>query len=662
MVWPHNIQCSHKIKTVFMKKHLLLTLTLGCCMAAGAQTFEQDGLTYEVTSATTVRVTKAASPTAEPLTIDIKANVENDGTTYTVTSIGEGAFKYNKATKVTLPETLDSIYYDALGTSKIAEINLPSKLKYIGAYALRSTDISEIKIPASVKYLGGSAFFTCSKLKSVTFEGAPEEYGTSIFYHCAALTTVTLPNDMTVIPDKMFMSCDKLSTINIPSGLESIGEGSFYECKSLQNVEFPSTLEEIGDEAFLSCTGITSVSLPAALEDMGTSAFAKTSISSINLDANNTNFKLVDGVLYSKDGTILYLAPMKGKTSVSMPSNCIGINGGAFWGSEVETVTPSKKLLAIDDYAFCQSSLKSFSFPNTLTFIGEQAFASTKLTGELRLPENVPMVQDGTYAGITGITSVIIPSGVKYVYPHAFNGCTSLASVTCEGSTAPELVDVYEEYDNPFYNCAASTLNIPKGTTASYKKEYWSDYFTLKEGDKGVLVCESTSPVDGSMLTKKWFDAAVDLTFGEEVTVVKEHPEVYLRQGSEEVSPELSGKLLEPDDEWNVTRQSDKKTVRVWAADYDGYMMNYSCAPEDLFAFVIPAGIVKNAAGETNERIVVTVKGYDPSTGIAETELSTSDAKEAARFNISGVRIGKGQKGIAIVKMTDGTVKKVLVK
>ena len=75
MVWPHNIQCPHKIKTVFMKKHLLLTLTLGCCMAAGAQTFEQDGLTYEVTSATTVRVTKAASPTAEPLTIDIKANV-----------------------------------------------------------------------------------------------------------------------------------------------------------------------------------------------------------------------------------------------------------------------------------------------------------------------------------------------------------------------------------------------------------------------------------------------------------------------------------------------------------------------------------------------------------------------------------------------------------
>ncbi len=645
-----------------MKKHLLLALTLGCCMAAGAQTFEQDGLTYQVTSATTVRVTKAASPTAEPYTIDIKANVENDGTTYAVTSIGEGAFKYNKVTKVTLPETLDSIYYDGFGTSKLAEVTLPSKLKYIGSYAFRSTDITEIEIPASVKFVGGSAFFTCSKLKSVTFDGMPEELGKSIFYHCASLTTATLPKDMTEIPDKMFLSCDKLSEITLPSGLKVIGEAVFNGCKSLANVEFPSTLEEIGDEAFTSCSAITSINLPASLEELGVSAFAKTSISSISLDAANQDFKLVDGVLYSKDGSVLYLAPMKGKTSVSMPSNCIGINGGAFWGSEVETVTPSKKLLAIDDYAFCQSALKSFSFPNTLTFIGEQAFASTKLTGDLRLPENVTMVQDGTYAGITGITSVTIPSGVKQIYPHAFNGCTGVTAVTCEGSTAPSLEDVYEEYDNPFLKCAATTLNIPKGTTASYKKEYWNDYFTLKESDKGVLGVESTSPVDGSLLAKAFFDAAVDITFGENVTVVKQHPEVFLRQGSEEMDPELSGKLLEPDDEWNVTLQSDKKTVRVWAADYDGYLMNFSDSPEDIFAFVIPAGIVKNADGEMNERIVVRVLGYDPTSGIANTEISTSDAKEAARFNISGVRIGKAQKGIAIVKMADGTVKKVLVK
>lgn len=650
-------------KQHFMKRHLLLTLSLGCFIAAGAQTvFEKEGLTYEITSPTTVRVTKAQSPTAEPYAIDINDNVENDGKTYTVTSIGEEAFKWNKAVKVTLPESLDSIYYDAFASCKITEITLPSKLKYIGDYAFRSTNIGEIVIPASVKYVGGSAFFTCGSLRSVVFDGAPEECGKSVFYHCPTLTSVTLPDGMTEIPDKMFMSCDKLSSISLPSGLEIIGEGVFYGCTSLQNVDFPSTLQEIGEEAFYNCAGITSVNLPASLEDLEGSAFAKTSIESITLDSSNKNFKLVDGVLYSKDGSILYLAPMKGKTSVSMPSNCIGINGGAFWGSEVETVTPSKKLLAIDDYAFCQSALKSFDFPNTLTFIGEQAFASTQLTGDLRLPENVPMVQDGTYAGITGITSVTIPSGVEYVYAHAFNGCTNLASVTCEGSEAPVLEDVYDENDNPFLGCAATTLYIPKGSTASYKKEYWDDYFTLKEGDKGVLAYASTSPTDGSTFAKASFDAAVDITFSEEVTVVNQHPEVFLRKGSEELPPELSGKLLEPDDEWYVTRQSDKKTVRVWAADYDGYMMNFSCTPDDIFAFVIPAGIVKNTDGETNERIVIRVKGYDPSTGIADTEVSASDAKEAARFNISGVRIGNGQKGIAIIKMADGSVKKVLVK
>ena len=75
-----------------------------------------------------------------------------------------------------------------------------------------------------------------------------------------------------------------------------------------------------------------------------------------------------------------------------------------------------------------------------------------------------------------------------------------------------------------------------------------------------------------------------------------------------------------------------------------------------------PAGIVKNAAGDMNELILVRVNGYDPASGIANIDMSSKDATEAARFNISGVKIGKTQKGIAIIKMSDGSVKKVLVK
>ena len=164
------------------------------------------------------------------------------------------------------------------------------------------------------------------------------------------------------------------------------------------------------------------------------------------------------------------------------------------------------------------------------------------------------------------------------------------------------------------------------------------------------------------MFKGKYFDGAINITFAEEVTVVKEHPEVFLRKGNDKLDPVYSGNLLEPDDEWYVTRQSDKKTVRVWAADYDSYLQSFSGSPEDKFVFVIPAGIVKNAAGDMNELILVRVNGYDPASGIAHIDMSSTDAPDAARFNISGVKIGKTQKGIAIIKMSDGSVKKVLVK
>ncbi len=645
-----------------MKRNLFTTIALGCAFAASAQTiFTKDGLSFETTSPSTVSVQKADKAQAPLLTIDVPENVEYEGTTYKVTSIGEEAFMWSNAVKVTLPESIDSIYNSAFTSTDITTLTLPSKLTYIGDYAFKSSNLVNVEIPASVKYLGNGAFFTAKMLQTVKFDGNVEELGKSIFYHCTSLTKAILPDGMTEIADKMFMQCDKLTDINLPSKLEGIGEGAFYKCAALGNLTFPSTLKEIGEEAFLECPGITSISLPATLEELGASAFSKTSIASIKLDSNNKNFKLVNDVLYSKDYTLLYLIPMKGKTSVDLMSDCIGINGGAFWGSEIETVAMNQKLLAIDDYAFCQSSLKNITFPNTLVYVGEQAFAATKLSDDLRLPENVAIVQDGAFAQ-TDVTSVTIPSGVKYVYAHAFHNSSKLASVTCEGSKAPELVDVYEDYDNPFYNCPATTLNIPKGTSASYKSEYWSDYFTLNEGEYGVLAVKSTFPEDNSMFTNKFFDGKVDITFTEEVTVVKPHPEVYLRRSTTELDPTLSGDILEPDDEWFVTHQSDKKTVSVWAADYDGYLMTYTGKPGESFAFVIPAGIVKNATGDMNEQIIVRVRAYDPNTGIAEADVPASDAKEAARFNISGMKIGNGQKGINIVKMTDGSVKKVLVK
>lgn len=641
-------------------KKVLLSMALLASVSANAQEITLNGLKYAVTDVKlkTARVIDEVSSTGAT-SYDVPATIEIGGARYTVNSIGEEAFKWSSATSITLPETIDSIYNSAFNTAKITSIQLPSKLKYIGDYAFGSSALTSIEIPASVQEVGGSAFFTCKSLVSAKFNEGLTKMGTSVFYGCESLTTATLPESLVEIPAKAFLRCHKLENVKISSKAVSLGDAVFNDCKSLKSITLPATLKTIGDEEFLSCTLLTSINIPAQVEEIGTSLIAQTGVTTITVDAANKYFHMVGNVLYSSDNRLLYAIPQKGVTDVTVNSKCVGINGGAFWGSEIKKVTLPKGFLAIDDYAFCESSLESINFPSSLIFIGEQGFAATQLSGELSLPVNMPDVQDGAFAGCKNITSLVIPSGVKSIYAHAFHNSPKLAKITCLGINAPKFVNVYEEYDSPFYKIAATKVTVPKGAKAYYQMQCWNDYLTIEEADKGSFLYTSTSPANGSYYSSKWAEMKYDVVFNEPITIVQKNPDAYLRVGGE-----MGGQVLEPDDSWNATTGDNKNTLRVWGADYDLYTMTFSVDPDKTYTMVIPAGVVKNAAGETNERIVINVYGSDP-TGVEHVSwksAASASTQEVARYNLNGQKVGQDHKGLTIVKYADGTAKTVVVK
>lgn len=635
-------------------------MLMSAALTANAQSFTSGGLKYEVTDSKTKTARVVDEENSQTATsYNVPANIVIAGVTYTVNSIGEEAFKWSTASSITLPETIDSIYDSAFNTAKnLTSIKLPNKLKYIGGYVFGSSGLTSIEIPASVEEIGYGVFFTCKSLTTVKFNEGLSKMGESTFYN-SAVTNVTLPESLVEIPAKVFLRCQKLESVKLSSKAISMGDAVFNDCPSLKSVTLPSTLLSMGDEMFLGCTSLSSISIPAKVEKIGTSLIAKSGVATITVDAANKNFHVLNGILYSMDNRLLYAVPQKGMSAVVVNSKCIGINGGAFWGSEVKNVTLPKGMLAIDDYAFCQSALETINFPASLVYIGEQGFASTKLSGELTLPVNMPYVFDGAFAGNKLITSLVFPSGVKSIANHAFLGCEKLASITCLGSKAPEIETAYEDYDQSFYGCAASSVTVPKDCSASYKSVGWSDYFTVKESDMGVFKFVSTSPVDGSFYSAKWADMAYDIVFDEPITIIQKNPEAILREG-DEVS-EIAGKVLEPDDAWYATSGSNKNTLRIWGADYDMYTCTFSVNPAKAYTMIIPAGVVKNAAGETNERIVISVSGSDP-TGVAKIELGSGSTTEVARYNLNGQKVDKSHKGVTIIKMSDGTSKKVVVK
>lgn len=97
------------------------------------------------------------------------------------------------------------------------------------------------------------------------------DFGT--FSGCSELETVKLPETYKNIGQSLFSGCKKLKTINIPAATKVIWFEAFKDCSSLTNMDLPEGLYYIGGEAFRNCSSLVSVSIPSTLTILIPSAF-----------------------------------------------------------------------------------------------------------------------------------------------------------------------------------------------------------------------------------------------------------------------------------------------------------------------------------------------------------------------------------------------------
>ncbi|MBQ9143899.1 MAG: leucine-rich repeat domain-containing protein, partial [Paludibacteraceae bacterium] len=223
---------------------LLVTTTLS------AYDFQVGDLYYNITSSSapytvmvTYQVYSSSTNYSDLTTATIPENVTHNGITYSVTEIGEDAFRACKSlTSVTIGNSVTSIGSWAFqGCSALTSITIPNSVTSIGIWAFEGTGIynEESNWENDVLYIDN-----CLIEARTSISGA-----------------YAIKENTRLIADYAFRDCSSLTSITIPNSVTSIGNWAFQGCSALTSITIPNSVTSIGDDAFAYCSFLTSVSI-----------------------------------------------------------------------------------------------------------------------------------------------------------------------------------------------------------------------------------------------------------------------------------------------------------------------------------------------------------------------------------------------------------------
>ena len=384
------------------------------------------GFEYEVNDdGTTCTITSSGTCWDEKLAIPPQI----DG--YTVTSIGEGAFKFHNAREIIIPDTVTSIEYQAFyWCTGLVYLTLGKGVESIGVHAFDGCNmLVDIANYSSLTLTKGASDNGCVAKKAISIHtgeasGKYGEQGMCAFYeldgsvymisYLGEETVVTLPNDYNAKPYEIYT-------------------GAFPSTKTLYSITLPYFVTKIHDGAFEGQSNLVEVINLSKLEiNVGDTANGGVAQNAIEVHKGVSKLTEKDGYLfYELDGEQYLIAYTGWESELTLPKldgKAYSIYDSAFYMSSVTKVTIPEGVTSIGASAFdfC-FSLAEIELPTTLEVIGERAFYACPVKS-ISIPSSVREIGKSAFS-MSAIESISIPASVEVIGEYAFQRCEMLASV-----------------------------------------------------------------------------------------------------------------------------------------------------------------------------------------------------------------------------------------